>query len=134
MLAGVHEGTLAAVLVVIACIDMGARSSFICIDPFSRLGFASVHYILFYKFTIHQLTAFFVFAFRLILTTVLVTSKMFNDTYYTNQYIASIGGATLSNINHLERFFMYVIDWNLFVTEEEFDSYDRSLASYQHSG
>lgn len=89
---------------------------------------------MFYKFTIHQLTAFFVFAFRLILTTVLVTSKMFNDTYYTNQYIASIGGATLSNINHLERFFMYVIDWNLFVTEEEFDSYDRSLASYQHSG
>ena len=29
---------------------------------------------------------------------------------------------------------MYMIDWNLFVSEEEFSSYDLSLASYQYSG
>ena len=33
--------------------------------------------------------------FRLILTAVLIASKMYNDTYYTNAYIASVGGVTL---------------------------------------
>ena len=54
--------------------------------------------------------------YRLILTTVLVTSKMFNDIYYTNQYIASVGGVTLHNINELERFYMSMIDWNLYIS------------------
>ena len=59
--------------------------------------------------------------FRLILTTVLITSKMFNDTYYTNQFIAQVGGVSLPNINELERFFMSMIDWNLFIKPEEFE-------------
>ena len=46
----------------------------------------------------------------------LVTSKMFNDIYYTNQYIASVGGVTLHNINELERFYMSMIDWNLYIS------------------
>ena len=64
---------------------------------------------------------------RLILTAVLTTAKMYNDTYYTNQYVASVGGVSLQNINELERFFMLMIDWNLYITTEEFDSYERSL-------
>ena len=55
---------------------------------------------------------------------------MFNDIYYTNQYVASVGGATLQNINLLESFFMEMIDWNLFISEEEFYAYDRSLENY----
>ena len=62
----------------------------------------------------HLLT--FSVSFRLILTTVLVASKMFNDTYYTNGYIAQVGGVSLQNINELERFFMQAIDWNLNVS------------------
>lgn len=72
------------------------------------------------------------FFLRLILTTVLVTSKMYNDTYYTNQYIASVGGVTLQNINQLERFFMTMIDWHLFITLEDFAFYERGLSGYQH--
>ena len=68
--------------------------------------------------------------FRLILTAVLVTSKMFNDTYYTNQYVASVGGVTLQNINQLERFFMQMLDWNVFISEELFHFYDQSLETY----
>lgn len=60
----------------------------------------------------------------------LVTSKMFNDTYYTNQYVASVGGVTLQNINQLERFFMQMLDWNVFISEELFDFYDQSLETY----
>ena len=66
------------------------------------------------------LTPTFTFVPRLILTTVLVTSKMFNDTYYTNQYIASFGGVTLRNMNELEAFFMQMIDWRLNIQEDEF--------------
>ena len=69
--------------------------------------------------------------FRLILTTVLVVSKMYNDIYYTNQYIASIGGVTLHNINELERFYMSVIDWNVYISREEFDFYERGLLAFQ---
>ena len=66
----------------------------------------------------------------MILTTVLVASKMFNDTYYTNQYIAQVGGVTLKNINELERFFMHLIDWKVNITTEEFDLYEKGLSVY----
>ena len=67
---------------------------------------------------------------RLILTTVLVTAKMFNDTYYTNACIAQVGGVTSSNINELERYFMAMIDWRVSITGEEFSLYEASLASF----
>ena len=65
--------------------------------------------------------------YRLILTTVLIASKMFNDTYYTNQFISQVGGVSLPNINELERFFMQMIDWNLYISTEEFEFYQRGL-------
>ena len=71
-----------------------------------------------------MIKANFLVSYRLILTSVLITSKMFNDTYYTNQYIAQIGGVTLENINELERYFMMVVDWNLYISSEEFKFYE----------
>ena len=67
----------------------------------------------------------------MILTTVLIASKMYNDTYYTNQYIASVGGVSLHNINELERFYMELIDWNLYIATDEFEFYERSLNAFQ---
>jgi len=58
---------------------------------------------------------------------------MFNDTYYTNKYIAQIGGVTLPNINELERYFMAMIGWNLYISEEEFDFYEQGLSMFEHS-
>jgi len=52
---------------------------------------------------------------------------MFNDTYYTNKYIAEVGGVSLANINDLERCFMHLIDWNLHITTEEFQFYSCGL-------
>lgn len=68
---------------------------------------------------------------RLILTAVLVASKMYNDTYYTNRYIAQVGGVTLNNINELERHFIEICDWHLYVSPEEFELYERALITYQ---
>ena len=55
----------------------------------------------------------------MILTTVLVTSKFFNDTYYANQFIASVGGVSTRNLNQLELFFLEVIAWDLYISPEE---------------
>ena len=65
----------------------------------------------------------------LVLSAVLLTSKVFNDTYYTNRYIAEVGGVTLANINDLEMYFMDVLDWNVNITTEEFEFYDKSINS-----
>lgn len=65
--------------------------------------------------------------FRLILTTVLITAKFYNDIFFANQYIASVGGVTLQNLNELEEFFVEVIDWQLFISPEEFHCYENVL-------
>ncbi len=56
---------------------------------------------------------------------------MFNDTYYTNKYIAEVGGVTLANINDLERYFVEMVDYNLNVTTEEFNFYEQGLSELQ---
>ena len=53
---------------------------------------------------------------------------MFNDTYYTNKYIAEVGGVTLANINDLERYFVEMVDYHLNVTTEEFEFYEQGLS------
>ena len=65
--------------------------------------------------------------FRLILTSVLIVSKMFNDTYYTNKYIAQVGGVSLENMNELEGFFMSQIDWELYISTEELEQSKQSI-------
>ena len=55
---------------------------------------------------------------------------MFNDSYFTNQYVGEAGGVTLQNINQLESFFMVMIDWELFISEKDFEFYDSSLIDY----
>lgn len=105
--AGLHEAQAPAVLVLMERLCQTA----------AQKGFP----IIINSFTIH----------RLILTTVLITSKMFNDTYYTNQFIAQVGGVSLANINELERFFMSMIDWNLFIKPEEFEQYEKGLEMFQ---
>lgn len=67
---------------------------------------------------------------RLVLTVVLVASKILNDLYYTNSFIASIGGISLDNINKLEQFFLIVLDWNLHITTEEFDFFSNSIKTH----
>lgn len=64
---------------------------------------------------------------RLILTVVLLTSKMFNDIYYTNTYVAQIGGISLKNINQLEKYFTKMLDWRLNISTEEFEFYSNCV-------
>ena len=52
---------------------------------------------------------------------------MHNDTFYTNGYLAQVGGVSLDNINQLECYFMKMIDWNVNVSTEEFEFYEKNM-------
>mmetsp|Transcript_23120 Transcript_23120/g.16445 ORF Transcript_23120/g.16445 Transcript_23120/m.16445 type:complete len:101 (+) Transcript_23120:257-559(+) len=60
---------------------------------------------------------------RLILASVLITSKFNNDVYYSNSHLAAHGGVSTSEINLLESFFMQAINWNVNVKEDEYLRY-----------
>jgi len=61
---------------------------------------------------------------------VLITSKFYNDIYFANQYIASVGGVPTQNLNQLERFYLEMIDWSLYISPDDFESYAGALATY----
>ena len=52
---------------------------------------------------------------------------MHNDTFYTNGYLAQVGGVSLENMNQLESYFMKMIDWNVNVSTEEFEFYEKNM-------
>ena len=54
---------------------------------------------------------------------------MYNDKYFTNTYIAQVGGVSLDNINQLESYFITMVDWNLNISTEEFDFYEQNMVA-----
>jgi hypothetical protein len=54
----------------------------------------------------------------LILTAALVTSKFYNDVFYGNNFISYAGGVGLTELNILEKEFMRLLDWNLWVSTD----------------
>lgn len=57
----------------------------------------------------------------------LLVSKFFNDVYFSNQYIASVSGISLRLLNEIERTLIKLIDYNIFISGEEFEYYTRGL-------
>ncbi|KAG8911226.1 hypothetical protein FRC01_005838, partial [Tulasnella sp. 417] len=63
------------------------------------------------KFTITSLTIH-----RFIIASVTVSSKALCDVFCTNTHYAKVGGITVAELNMLEKEFLGVIDWRLFVS------------------
>ena len=57
----------------------------------------------------------------MILVTVLVTQKFYNDHYFGNNSIAHLGGGSLKELNMLEEEFLEIINFDVNVTTEEFN-------------
>jgi len=57
---------------------------------------------------------------RLVLTTLVLAVKFFDDAYYTNAYYARVGGVQLQEMNALELDFLNRIGWALHVTPEDY--------------
>lgn len=64
---------------------------------------------------------------RLLITAVVLASKFASDFFYSNKFYAKIGGVTLKELNALEREFLYLLDFSLSITDEEFESYRKVI-------
>ena len=64
---------------------------------------------------------------RLVVTSMMLAVKFFDDVYYSNAYYAKVGGVKGPEMNLLELHFLKLIDWHLFVSPEEFDLYKTNV-------
>lgn len=64
---------------------------------------------------------------RLIAGILMLSQKIYDDTFYSNEYWAFICGVPLENINKIELFILLTLDFNLFVKHEEMISITKSI-------
>jgi len=64
---------------------------------------------------------------RLILTSILVSVKFFDDKYYSNAFFGKVGGVSSKELNTLERLFLHGIQFDLFVDTDVYKKYDECL-------
>jgi len=67
---------------------------------------------------------------RLILTSVMIATKYYDDQHFDNSYYCRVGGLSLKEINELERELLVMINFNTHVENELFTAWNRSLMSH----
>ncbi|KAJ1640236.1 cyclin-domain-containing protein [Pavlovales sp. CCMP2436] len=64
---------------------------------------------------------------RLLITSVMLASKFFDDLYYNNAYYARVGGISNLEVNNLEMEMLRLISFSLYVSPELYERYRTSL-------
>lgn len=64
---------------------------------------------------------------RILMTSVLLAIKFYDDHYYTNSYYAKIGGMPTKEINLLEVEFLRLVNFTLYVEPHEYQEYHSQL-------
>jgi len=67
---------------------------------------------------------------RLLITSVMLAMKFFEDSYYTNAYYAKVGGVTCPEMNALELDFLFLVDFSLNVSPDLFNRYHAELVKH----
>merc|ERR1719198_2210312 len=67
---------------------------------------------------------------RLLITSIMLASKFFDDVYYNNAYYARVGGISNAEVNSLEMEMLRMISFSLFVQPEQYERYRGSLYSH----
>jgi len=60
---------------------------------------------------------------RLLVTSIMLGAKFFDDVYYSNSYYAKVGGVRTHELNALEALFLRLIEWRLHVLPAEYEQY-----------
>lgn len=60
---------------------------------------------------------------RLVVTSVMLAVKFYDDVYYSNAYYGKVGGVKTKEMNVLEGQFLRLLDWHLTVSPQEYDQY-----------
>jgi len=70
---------------------------------------------------------------RLVITAVMTGAKFFDDQYFNNSYYGKIGGVSCKEINLLEVEFLFMLNFNLFVTSQEYETYNHRLMYHKNT-
>ncbi|KAF3656554.1 Cyclin-U1-1 [Capsicum annuum] len=64
---------------------------------------------------------------RLLVTSVMVASKMLDDSHYNNEFYARVGGVSNAELNKLELELLFLLDFGVNVSARVFESYCQYL-------
>ena len=67
--------------------------------------------------------------FQLVLTSLLIAIKYNEDKNFSFKYYATLGGVTASELKILEKKFLYLINYNLYVDQRSFEKYNEDINS-----
>jgi len=67
---------------------------------------------------------------RLLITTIMLGAKFFDDQYFNNKYFGKVGGVSRREMNLLEIEFLFMINFDLFVETELYKVYDKRLMTH----
>jgi len=67
---------------------------------------------------------------RLIITSIMVAAKFFDDHYFNNAYFGKVGGVSCKEINSLESEFLFMLNFNLFVETKIYQTYNQRLMTH----
>lgn len=67
---------------------------------------------------------------RIIITSVMLAAKFFDDHYYNNAYYGKVGGVSNTEVNSLEIEFLFMVNFNLFVATDEYNVYNQRLMTH----
>lgn len=67
---------------------------------------------------------------RVIITSILLAAKFFDDAYYNNAYYAKVGGVLVSEMNRLEVEFLFRLNFSLHVSPELYSKYHAELVTH----
>ena len=64
---------------------------------------------------------------RLLLCSLLIIAKYDHDWPFLNSHYATIAGTSLMELNRLEKAFLRDIDWNIYISDNQWDEYKNIL-------
>lgn len=67
---------------------------------------------------------------RLLITSVMISAKFFDDQYFNNAYYAKVGGVPCKEMNSLEVEFLFLTNFSLFVTYDTYKQYHTELRNH----
>ena len=65
--------------------------------------------------------------FKIIFSSLIMAIKYNEDLYYDNNYYAKVGGLTLKEFNYLEIYYLRLIDFKLYISDDVFETYFRNI-------
>ena len=70
---------------------------------------------------------------RILFISILIALKYNEDSIYSNKYYSEVAGVSLKELNSMESSFLELLDFKLYVSEEEFKKYNFYLENFRNT-